>query len=390
MIENGKQMGSVPLAQTHGLLTCRAKKILAINFGGIGDEILFLPTLQTIRDHSPDSHITLMLEPRSRSVQELTDLIDVAVTFDIKKRPLAIGDLLELLALIKDGGYDCIISSGSSPLVSALLFLSGVRERVGYGSSALGQLLLTEAVPLNRNQYAAFMYHDLAIGFLKQQKIAPPAVPQSDLIPRVQLNQESVDRMRAFLAEAGINEKRWPDSSSRLILFHPGTSKLATEKGIIKTWATDSWIDLLYLIAGHNASKPEKDIIVLAGGPDDQEIVADILARTADQASYMVSAYGKTKNLSDLAALIHLSDLMVCVDSAPMHVTVGLNKPLVALFGPTNPALLLPRDPKFKSIWDSRNGARSMFDRLGVKISPKEVFQAIVETERESDSVQTR
>ncbi len=91
----------------------------------------------------------------------------------------------------------------------------------------------------------------------------------------------------------------------------------------------------------------------------------------------MVSAYGQTKSLADLAALIELCDLMVCVDSAPMHVAIGLRKPLVALFGPFNPALLVPNDPRFKTIWDSRGGTRTMFDRLGVNIPPQEVFEAI-------------
>jgi len=363
MIRNGKE-------------SLERKKLLAINFGGIGDEILFLPTLQTIRNHCPNSSITLLLEPRSKSVVELTDLVDDVVTFDIKKRPLAIGDLLDLLALIKSGGYDCIVSSGSSPMVSALLFLSGVRERVGYGSNRLSKTLLTEAVPLNKKQYAASMYHDLAIGFLKQQGAAPPAVSLEDIVPKVELKNDSLERMKEFLNEAGLN-KRSP--ASKLILFHPGTSRLATEKGIFKTWPTDSWIDLMFLIARENEKKneDERDTILLAGGPDDSDIVAAILAKSGDQAPHMVSAYGKTKSLADLAALIHLCDLMVCVDSAPMHVAVGLRKPVVAMFGPFDPNLLLPADPKFRHLWDSRGGTRTMLDRLGVKIPPQDVFDAI-------------
>ena len=52
-----------------------SKKILAINFGGIGDEIFFLPTLISLKKFQ-NSHITLALEPRSKSVKDLTDVID--------------------------------------------------------------------------------------------------------------------------------------------------------------------------------------------------------------------------------------------------------------------------------------------------------------------------
>jgi len=370
MIRNGKES--------------ERKKILAINFGGIGDEILFLPTLQTIRNHAPNSSITLLLEPRSRSVAELTNLVDSVITFDIKKRPLSVGDLVDLLALIKEGGYDCVISSGGSPLVSALLFLSGIPERIGYHSNRLAPVLLTQPVPLNKKQYAAAMYHDLAIGFLKQKCLTPPAVSDEkindSLIPTVSLKPDSMDRMQNFIAERGLNrEKR--SAQSRLILVHPGTSRLATEKGIFKTWPTDSWIDLLFLIGRENEKKPDadRDIVILAGGPDDKEIIEGILGKAGDQLPHMVSAYGQTKSIADLAALIQLCDIMICVDSAPMHVAIGLRKPLVALFGPFDPALLVPNDSRFKTIWDSRGGTRSMLDRLGVNIPPQDVFQALTE-----------
>jgi len=370
MIRNGKES--------------EREKILAINFGGIGDEILFLPTLQTIRNCAPNSSITLLLEPRSRSVAELTNLVDSVITFDIKKRPLSVGDLVDLLALIKEGGYDCVVSSGGSPLVSALLFLSGIPERIGYHSNRLAPVLLTQPVPLDKKQYAAAMYHDLATGFLKQKRLTPPAVSgekiNDSLIPTVSVKPDSMDRMQNFIADRGLNRER-RSAQSRLILVHPGTSRLATEKGIFKTWPTDSWIDLLFLIGRENENKPEadRDIVILAGGPDDKEIIEDILKKAGDQLPHMVSAYGQTKSIADLAALIQLCDIMICVDSAPMHVAIGLRKPLVALFGPFNPALLVPNDSRFKTIWDSRGGTRSMLDRLGVNIPPQDVFQALTE-----------
>ncbi len=359
MIKNGKQSSN-------------QKRLLAINFGGIGDEILFLPTLRTIKKYCPEYAITLLLEPRSRSVQELTGLLADTITFDIKKRPLLVQDLVELLALIKSGGYDAVVSSGSSPLVAALLFLSGVPIRVGYYANRLSPFLLTQPVQLNRKQYAAYMYHDLAVGFLRTQGMTPQALPEEALIPEVSLKAESQERMQIFLRENGISE-------GRFILVHPGTSRLATIKGIIKTWSTNNWLELLSLIERNNEglSKEDRIPVVLAGGPDDKEIIAELLAGLSTP-SYLVSAYGQTKNLADLAALVSYAALVVCVDSAPMHVTVGLNQPLVALFGPTDPNLLLPRTSRFRFVWDSREGTRSMFDGLGVEISVQSIFDAIL------------
>ena len=61
------------------------KKILFINFGGLGDEILFLPTIISMKKEFPDSEITLALEPRSKGVLSLTNIIDDVLFADIKQ-----------------------------------------------------------------------------------------------------------------------------------------------------------------------------------------------------------------------------------------------------------------------------------------------------------------
>ena len=64
----------------------KPKKILAVNFGGIGDEILFLPTLISLKKEFPNSKITLALEPRSKSIKDLSSVIDEIITVDIKRK----------------------------------------------------------------------------------------------------------------------------------------------------------------------------------------------------------------------------------------------------------------------------------------------------------------
>jgi len=347
-------------------------RLLAINFGGIGDEILFFPTLDTIRETLPGWHISLLLEPRSRSAKELTESVDEVLLFDIKKRPLLISDLMELLFIIKKGRFDAVVSSGSSPMVSALLFLSGIEHRVGYDSNTAARLLLSEPVFLERNVYAARMYQELAFGVARLTKGKDKSSTDNgsnngeNSLPLVKVNAQAETRMNDLMDSFVL-----PEGATK-ILIHPGTSRLATQKGILKSWPVDSWLELIKRLG----SLPNT-YVVLAGGPDDQDVISELQVKLS--APYLVSTFGKTKNLSDLAALMELSDLIVCVDSAPMHVAVGLNRPLVALFGPTDPAKLLPDKPHFKAVWDKRDGTRSMFDGKGVDIKVDTVYDAIDE-----------
>ncbi len=352
--------------------SCQSRKLLAINFGGLGDEVLFLPTLKSIKSAFPSWHITLLTEPRSRSILEVTDLVNAGITFDIKKRPLLPADYIALIYLIRQGRYDVVLSSGSSPLVSILLFLSGIRQRVGYDSGLLGRLLLTNPVLLKRNQHAVYMYHDLVRGLGIALEPSPPEIA---------VDAQSRQSMSDFLQEGSLPEGDTIPSTTgsaapaqRLlrVLIHPGTSKLALLKGIIKTWHPANWAWLI----GKLLDRADVQVI-LSGGPDDEETIGQIkehlLSMGIDEfmpaspkkvaesglrqsclASRLTLAYGRTRSLRDLAALIDLSDLLVCVDSAPMHIGVGLKKNLVALFGPTDPDKLLFPDSRFIAIAEDR------------------------------------
>jgi len=347
-------------------------KLLAINFGGIGDEILFLPTLRTIRECNPDWHLTLLLEPRSRSVIQVTDLVDAVLTFDIKQKPLYVSHLLDLLGLLREGGFDVVVSSGGSALVAMLLFLSGISQRVGYDSSAIARELLTRTVPLERNQYAACMYHDLTAGL---------GISRAAEFPRASVPADASQRMQAFLKEAGLSAR----AESATVLIHPGTSQLAIQKGIIKTWSANSWSRLI-----DSLSEISNVTTIVSGGPDDKETVSEIL--TLCKPGQVINAYGHTRSLADLAALIQLTDVLVCVDSAPMHLGVALGKPLVALFGPTDEKKLLPEDQRFRAlrgsgtrpdenVFKSPSGCRARSAQTvpgsGVQLQPETVCQAV-------------
>jgi ADP-heptose:LPS heptosyltransferase len=382
--------------------------VLTINFGGIGDEILFLPALKELRAALPSAKITLLVEPRSRSIEQVTDLIDSVITFDIKKRPLLPADLWQLVRLLRQGNYDLVISSGSSPQVAALLFLSGIKVRVGYGSNPLAKLLLTHPVPLLRDQYAGNMYHDLIQGpknYLQKDKtaVAPAATfgqmqePGAAQIPQIIVKDEARAAMQKLLSERFQSADTAGSAPVKIVLIHPGTSAMAVQKGIIKTWPGDSWLTLIQKLC-QAKDLPYKMQVILAGGPDDKEVIAD-LERRLDESGVgrpqnFESFAGLTKGLSDLAALIDLSQVIVCVDSAPMHLAVGLNKKTVALFGPTEPEKLIPNSPRFKVLADrppaspassgpapdaATKPSRSLLDGLGVRLQPDIVYQSVLD-----------
>ena len=291
-------------------------RILLINFGGIGDEILFFPVIEDLRSHYTHAHITVVVEPRCRSIMEHNYLIDEVICFDIKQRKHP-GDLLELLGLIRDQAPDLILSSGSSPLVACLLFLSGSPVRVGYRPRKLG-FLLTDPVELNKEQYAARMYHDL---------LKPLGFPDQPPVPRMHLPHSVRHWVSDWLAEHHLAEHDYA-------LIHPGVSQLSKDKQMIKSWELAKWEALIEQLLAQERN------VVLAGGPDDAAELNWLLSRLAHPRLF--SIYGQTRDMYQLAGVIQRAGVMICVDSAPMHLGVAMGTPLVAIFGPTDEHKLLP------------------------------------------------
>ena len=278
--------------------------ILAINFGGIGDEIFFLPTLISLKKEYPNSKITLALEPRSKSVKDLTNIIDELLLIDVKGQNKYF-ELLKLVIKARQGKYDIVISSGGNKLISLLLFLTGIKTRCGYNTGKLSQKLLTHAMPLNKNQYACKMYHDLIRNLTSHNT----ELPEIDVETK---------------------EKQY-----NTVLIHPGVSKLSVQKGCIKTITPEVWAQTIDLLVAEGKK------VMLVGGPDDKDCIDTILNTVRTQ--NFENLYGTTKSLKDLAKLISSAEIFLCSDSAPLHVAVALKTKTYVIFGPTDDNALIPQ-----------------------------------------------
>lgn len=290
------------------------KNILLINFGGIGDEILFLPVIQSLKKTYPDSKITLCLEERSAAFLKLTKIIDNSFYANIKTKNKYI-EMLKLYFKALIGGYDLVISAGSNPLISIMLFFTGIKTRVGFAQSNISKKLLTHPIHLNKNQYASNMYFDLV----------KPITNDNFELPKIEVEEE--------------------EKITNSILIHPGVSKISLMKNIVKIFGPDVWGKLIIELLKSNKN------VYLAGGPDDEDCIIKIreYLKNEDLTNF-TDLYGKTKNIYDLAKQIKRSEVLICSDSAPMHIGVATNTKTIAIFGPTDNETLLPKSNNFIAI----------------------------------------
>ncbi len=326
------------------------KKILFINFGGLGDEILFLPSIISVKKEFPESEITLALEPRSKGIMSLTDIIDNTLFADIKGRGKYL-ELAKLLFKIWTKRFDIVISSGSNKFISMFLFMTFIKKRYGYNSGKLSEILLTKAVKLNKNQYAARMYHDLI---------------------------RDITKINTELPEISIKKR---EVEPNTVLIHPGVSLLSVKKNMIKTIPADKWAEVVEKLADSGKK------VILAGGPDDRETIETIVRKVP--AEKYTNMFGKTRNLKELAELISGAEKFLCSDSAPLHIAVSLGVKTFVIFGSTDDKKLIPQNEKVVPIknenckcplrpclWERRQTTCETLDCL--KISAEKIVSVVL------------
>lgn len=288
-------------------------RILALVPGGIGDQVLFFPTLETLKNKYPKALIDVIVEPRSKSAYRVCQYVHEVLVFDYKDRN-GLADYLNLLGMIKDREYDATLTLGRNWAVGFLLWLNGIPVRVGYKTKS--SIFINHPVTLKTEQYATHMYHDLVKGL----NIHTPC-PEL----KVNLPREDID-----WAENAQKELKIKDSG--YILIHGGSSKLAQQKGINKVYPVPKWQRIIQDIQRRQPELP----IVLLKGPEDEEWVLKMMSLCPNLKVIIPPDIGK------LAAAIAGANLMLCTDSAPMHLSVAVGTYTIALFGPTDAKKLLP------------------------------------------------
>lgn len=321
------------------------KEILALVPGGIGDQLLFFPTLEQLKQSYPDCELGVVVEPRSRGAYRANKYFHdgslTVIPFDFKDRN-GPADWGNLLGVVRDREFDAALSLGRRWGVGLFLWLTGIPTRIGYEGP--GSPFLTNSVPLKGEQYAAHMYHDLVRGF----GIEAPCPDLSVTLLKEDLEWAEAEQQRLGVAESGY------------ILIHGGSSQLAQAKGLDKIYPVENWVEV---IRGLQQRQPNLPIVV-ARGPEDDEFVRALTQATSGLKTIAPPDVGK------LAATIAGATLMLCTDSAPMHLAVAVKTYTYALFGPTDPHKLLPPES------DRAVGIQSTTGRMA-DIKPQTVLDRV-------------
>lgn len=289
-------------------------RIVALVPGGIGDQILFFPTLDDLKRNYPDAEIDVVAEPRSLGAYRICKSASDVLRYDFKDRN-SLTEWVDLIGNIRDREYDVAICAGQRPIVGMMLWLSGVPNRVSYQGG--GNLFLTNSVPLKTEQYVAAMYHDL----LKGLGISTPCPELTINVPKSDIDWAEKEQQRLGIKDSGY------------VLVHGGSSQLSSTKGSAQTYPVQSWRQVIQNL---QQRQPDLPIVVLVQTAEDEQLVRSLKEMFPDLKVTAPPDIGKT------SAIIAAANLLLCTDSAPMHLAIAVQTYTIALFGMTDPKKLIP------------------------------------------------
>ena len=281
-------------------------KILLLQLKRIGDLILTTPAITALRRNYPDAHITLAV---SKECAELLPAISNVDRLLIARRNLRDVAMVSSVAGKK---FDYCIDFSRNDRSAFLTLLSGARRRVASyrvrEQSKTRARVYTDLVGVRVRDMHTIDYN-LAL-------LEPLGVRAASSAPQLELPRAAIEKAEAL-------RRDWKITRPYVIL-HPGSARPE------KLWDAARWAEII----DHFGRDNEFDL-VLTSGPAVHE-QTHIAAITHQTRRKFIDLAGKT-DLLTLAALVGHAQLLVTVDSAPVHFAAASRTPQVILFGPTNP-----------------------------------------------------
>jgi len=284
-------------------------KILILKPSSLGDIVQALPVLRLLKRHLPESQIYWWIASSFAPLLEGDPDLTGIIRFERRQwaAPRRWPELWRSIRWMRQQNFDWVIDLQSLARSGAVAWLAN-------GGLTLG---------LDEPREGARGFYDL-------------------IAPRPSFHTHAVDWYLGILRLLGVPaegafqwlpphpevaasvRKKWPISSaSRWIILQPGA------RWVNKRWPAEYFSELVTRLG---SIRPELRFAIL-GAREERHLAENIVV--ADPRRCLNLA-GET-SLPEMVEWIRLAELMVTNDTGPMHVAAALEKPVVAMLGPTEP-----------------------------------------------------
>lgn len=298
-----------------------SERLLVMMPTWVGDTVMATPTLRALRELYPGAHISALIRSSVRPILDGCPWVNRVVTVRPRRKGKLVdnrrGGLMALGRRLAAGRFDTAVMLPNSFKAALLARMAGVPRRVGYDRDGRGFLLTDRLLPRrDRGRFVPVSTRDYYLGIARYLGAADPD-PSMQLFTRP-AQQQQADRL---LAQAGYA----PDDTRPLVLICPGANY-----GDAKLWYPDRFGEVARRCAQELGAA-----VAVAGSPNERPILDRVVA-AARVPVLDLSRLGV--DLALLKSVVRRSGVVVTNDTGPRHMAAAFGVPVVAVFGPTDPA----------------------------------------------------
>lgn len=282
-------------------------KILVVKMRHLGDVLLTTPVFTALKKAIPEAQVDAYIYEEAKPMLEGHPAISDLIGYDRQWKKLGLWErgLKEgaILREIRRRRYDWVINLTEGDRGVLAAGVSGAKVRIGFEPKGRWQKKL----------YTHRVKHCPGVRHAVERNL--------DALRCLGVFPSPEERSLFFaIPEEAHQSVRRKVGQEPFILIHP------TSRWRFKCWP----ISQIRFLVQKLLEKQKK--VVLTSGPDPLETaMIEEIGRGLD-----VSILAGQISLKELGALIEQSELLICVDSVPLHIASALQKRVVAIFGPTS------------------------------------------------------
>jgi len=303
--------------------------ILVVGPSWVGDMVMAQSLFMTLSQQHPDCTIDVLAPAWSRPLLERMPEVNAAIDMPLTHGEFGFFKRRELGRDLRENKYTQAIVLPNSWKSALVPFFASIPQRTG-NTGEMRYGLLNDARPLDKQALPMTVQRFCALAYPANFKELPPATPT----PKLVVTDKGV-------ADACAKHSLYSDAP--VLVLCPGA-----EYGPAKRWPT------VYYAQVANYWLEQGGQVWLFGSQKDQTVTAELNAHTKDRC---VDLAGRT-SLAEAIDLMSMAEFVVSNDSGLMHVAASLQRPLIALYGSSDPGFTPPLNQQAHIL------------RLGLECSP--------------------
>ena len=270
----------------------------------VGDTVHVLPVVTALKRHDRTLKISWILQPLPSTLVAGHPAVDEIIPFDPGRGWRAFADIAPLL---RRHAFDLVIDLQVALKAGVVTALTRAPRKVGFDRARardMNWLFTTERIPAHPPQHVQEQY----LEFLRYLGVNPEPIAWH-------IGPYADERawQREFVAGVGS-----PYAAINIATSNPD-----------RDWMPERWAAVIDALSERHGLRT-----VLVGGRSQRELAA-LDAITAVTRHEPVNALGS--GFRKLVAILDASELVLALDSAPLHLAVAVNRPVISLMANADP-----------------------------------------------------